>query len=176
MRIRKLNHKPDGARSWSKLGRDIRSLFAPKLPLQIHCVAYALNSKEAMGSTRLPRYWITLGKEIIFDFPKQFMETVIHEPSEWMINHYGDEAGMLKHEYPYSQSRGVSDISNFIRKYIETPKEKLMEPFENDYWGLADILRAADRRIGKRRLMEMNTDNPGARKIISLRLNQNNVD
>ena len=173
---KKANHKPAGARSWSKLGRDIRALFDPNLPLQIHCVAYALNSKEARGSTRLPRYWITLGKEIIFDFPKQFLETVIEEPSDRMKKRLGEEAGMLKHLYPFYQDRGVSDISDFLREYIERPKEALTEPFENDYWGLSEILRAADRRVGKRKLREMNPENPGARKIIFLRLNQKKVN
>jgi hypothetical protein len=66
----------------------------------------------------------------------------------------------------------VSAISNLIRDYINCPKEALLEPFENDRWGLTDILRAADRRIGKRRLLEMNPENPWAKKIISFRLNQ----
>ena len=167
---KKANHKWK-ERSWSKLGRDIRALFAPNLPLRIHCVAYALNSKEACGSTRFPRYWITLGKETIFDYPKHFMECVVHSPSDCEKNRYGEEAGMLKHNYPYEN--GVSDISRLIRDYINRPKETLLEPFENDLWGLIEILRAADRRIGKRRLQEMNPENQSARKIISLRLKQN---
>ena len=49
--------------------------------------------------------------------------------------------------YPYTTD--VSDISNLIREYIDTPVSEIVyKHFENDYWGLANILRAADRRIG----------------------------
>ena len=31
------------------------------------------------GGTDLPRYWITLGKEIIFDYPKDFLDKKLPE-------------------------------------------------------------------------------------------------
>ena len=169
----KKNHREHG-RPWSKLGRDIRALFAPNLPLQIHCSVLPLKSKEAMGSTRFPRYWITLGKETIFDYPSDFLELIDHEASDYEKKWYGLEFVDVWNSYPY-EKHNVSEISCLIRDYINRPKEALMEPFENDRWGLTDILRAADRRIGKQRLEEMETDNPGAKKIISMRLNQNGL-
>ena len=172
-KLRNTNHNSRGRR-WSKIGRDIRNLFDPNLPLQIHCVAYAFSGSEAWTSTRLPRYWITLGKEIIFDYPKHFLDCIVFEPSEWEKEHFGDEAGTLRHYYTYGGEYYVPEITELIREYIKRPKEALMDPFENDHWGLTDILRAADRRIGKRRLLEMKTENPSVMKIISLRLNQNN--
>ena len=58
-------------RRWSKLQREIYKITADNINFQIHCVAYRMDSQ--MGSTNLPRYWITLDKETIFDYPKQFI-------------------------------------------------------------------------------------------------------
>jgi hypothetical protein len=45
---------------------------------------------------------------------------------------------------------------------------------DKDYYGLSDILKAADRRIGKQRLMLLRdkTENKAARKIIDARLSK----
>ncbi|EMJ76955.1 hypothetical protein LEP1GSC016_2457 [Leptospira borgpetersenii serovar Hardjo-bovis str. Sponselee] len=41
-----------------------------------------------------------------------------------------------------------------IEEYIQTDQEELFQKhFEKDLWGLANILKAADRRIGIRRLL-----------------------
>ena len=56
---------------WSKLQRELYDLVSDSIDFQIHCVAYRMDS--AYGSTNLPRYWITLNKEIIWDYPKQFV-------------------------------------------------------------------------------------------------------
>lgn len=49
----------------------------------------------------------------------------------------------------------MTEISNLIEEYIECPEENLMMSFEGDKWGVTDILRVCDRRIGKRRLEEI---------------------
>ena len=43
--------------------------------------------------------------------------------------------------------------------------------FENDYWGLINILKAADKRIGYRRLeiLRKKTGNRAAQKVIAAR-------
>jgi hypothetical protein len=48
--------------------------------------------------------------------------------------------------------------------------------FEKDKWGLINILKSADKRIGKRRLIELKnkTHNVAANKIIDERLKENN--
>ena len=144
---------------WSKLQREIYKLVDEKINFQIHCTRYPMDSE--LGSTDLPRYWITLDKEIIFDYPKQF--------AVWggTINCSGFHSG-----YPYNTD--ISDISNLIREYIDTPKEELLiKIFDNDHWGLINILRAADRRVGQRRLerLKKKTHNIAAHKIIKARLN-----
>lgn len=98
--------------------------------------------RSQSGSTSLPRYWITLDKEIIWDYPKDFVT------EGGIIKNYGGEVSRY---YPYLTD--VYDISNLIREYIDTPKEQLLnKQFIHDKWGLINILRAADRRVGARRL------------------------
>ena len=46
-------------------------------------------------------------------------------------------------------------ISQLIEDYIQCPTSELMNSFENDRWGLTDIFRVCDRRIGKRKLCEL---------------------
>ena len=150
-------------RPLSKLQKEVYLLIDPKLEFQIHCVAYRMGSQY--GSTDLPRYWITLGKETIFDYPKHF----IHSEGP-------DENSRIAYEalsiYPYSSE--TSEISNMLREYIDTPLSELMtKKFEGDHWRLTDILRAADRRIGRRRLAELAevVSNPAAQKILKQRMN-----
>jgi hypothetical protein len=144
---------------WSKLQRDLYNIVDEKIKFQIHCVAYRMDSQR--GSTNLPRYWITLNKETIWDYPKDFVK---YDGTK----NYTDEK---INTYPYGSD--VPDISNLIREYIDTPKELIYEKhFENDKWGLINILKATDRRIGKRRLNEFKskTHNIAANKIIEERL------
>ena len=156
---------------WSKLGREIKKLWDSNLKLEIHCTSMPLRGKTAIGSTTFPRYCITLNKEIIFDYPGQFLDSVCCK-AQWWQKRYADENGNIKirDSYPY-ECHTVSEISVLIREYIDREKDRLFEPFGNDRWNLIPILRAADKRIGKRRLEKIETDNEGAKKIISLRLN-----
>ena len=116
---------------WSKLQREIEKLFTDELSIRIQCRAYRMDSQR--GSTDLPRYWITLGKDIIFDYPKDFPPA--------------------NASYPYVTD--VSSISRLIRDYIDTPVDDLLIKEFEDPWGLIEIFLAADRRIGKRRLREL---------------------
>jgi hypothetical protein len=114
------------------------------------------------GSTDLPRYWITLDQETIWDYPKQF----VSEGGTQDLSGSGFVAW-----YPYNTD--ISDISALIREYIDTPKEEIFNKvFLNDHWGLINILRAADRRIGVRRLdaLRRKTHNIAAHKVIEVRM------
>ena len=62
---------------WSKLQREIYKLIDSRIGIQIHCSVYRMDSR--WGGTDLPRYWITLGKEIIFDYPKDFLDKKLPE-------------------------------------------------------------------------------------------------
>lgn len=138
---------------WSKLQSRLYELTEPSAEFQIHCALYEMNSNDGYHGSKLPRYFITVGKEIVFDYPKDFDTT----------NKHGVTA------YPWDTV--VSKLSDLIEEYIQRPSDELMEPFENDKWGITDILRVCDRRIGKRRLQEIkeNTDNEVILKIIEKR-------
>ena len=144
---------------WSKLQKELYKLMTDEINFQIHCIAYPMRSQY--GSTNLPRYYISLNKEILWDYPKDFVlkneETKNDEDQHKTYPYYND----------------VSDISELIREYIDTPKDEIFSKhFENDKWGLINILKSADRRIGKRRLQDLakKIKNKSALKIIELRL------
>lgn len=140
---------------WSKLQRAVYLIVAPGLPLQIQCRVYPMHAQ--WGTTGIPRYWITLGKEIIWDYPKQFV-------SRGYLDRH------LPYNWPYATD--ISDISCLIREYLDTPRNQLLsKPFEHDLWGIVDILRAADRRIGSRqwKALEQRASNEVVSKIIAKR-------
>ena len=62
------------SKPWSKLQKEFYLLRAEGLDLQLQCRAYRMDSQR--GSTNIPRYWITLGKEIIWDYPKDFIKKI----------------------------------------------------------------------------------------------------
>ena len=155
--------KNDGGRSgegdgvvkrWSKLQQRLYSLMDQYINFQIHCSLYEMNSNNGYHTQKLPRYFITIGNEIVFDYPREFDTSKL----------YGYNS------YPWD--RELSQISNIVDEYIQRPKDKIFDPFYNDRWGITDILRACDRRVGVRRLilMQNSTDNVRLRKIIEMRL------
>ena len=154
-----MNREVAHIKRWSSLQREIYKLTDESIGFQIHLSKYRMNSQY--GSTDLPRYWITLGDEIIFDYPKQFVCE-----SGGIRNLRGDVS-----YYPYQTD--ISDISALLREYIDTPKDEVFSKhFDNDCWGLINIIKAADRRTGKRRLeaLSKKTKNKAAHKIIEMRL------
>jgi hypothetical protein len=141
---------------WSKLQRDLYRLIEPRLDFQLHCRVVRMQSQR--GRTNLPRYWITVGGEVVWDYPGRF----VHRPTRFA----GGPTG-----YPHTTD--ISAISMLIRDYINTPLPTLLRhAFEQDCWGLVNLLRAADRRLGRGRLLALKrkTHNRAARLIIERRL------
>lgn len=66
----------------------------------------------------------------------------------------------------------MSDISQVIENYVQRPESEIMDPVDGDVWGLVDILRVCDRRVGRRRLEKLldSTDDEVLRMIIERRL------
>lgn len=122
-------------RRWSKLQKRIYNLVDPKVHFQIHCVLY--KKKSPLGRDRLPRYFITIGKDIVFDYPKE---------------------ATLEEKYNSLWSSDVDKISDLIEEYVQRPKERLFDDFPDDRWGITDILRACDRRIGREKLKNLRED------------------
>lgn len=100
-------------RPWSKLQREIYDLLTPTINLQIHCTRYPMRSQNG-GSTDLPRYWITLDKNVIWDYPKDFIAG-----NGGVRNFHGETCW-----YPYLTD--ICSISDLLREYIDTPKAELL--------------------------------------------------
>jgi hypothetical protein len=149
---------------WSKLQKRFYELVDEGIDFQIHCAVYRMQSRR--GGTDLPRYFITLAGEIIFDYPKDFAL------KDGRIKSLAQGGAPLAKFYPYDS--GISGISKLISEYIDTPKDELFKKhFDADEWGLANILKAADKRIGKRRLqiLAKNKKNQAMQKVVQARLN-----
>ena len=136
---------------WSQLQKQIEALFDESLDLRVRCTVQRGESGERIG-----RYWFVLNGETIWDEPRHVSQML--------------KAG--------EQNSDASAMGEIIREYLELPKDALMDyapPL--DRWGLADILRAADRRIGKRRLgdLKAKVQTPAALQIIAARLEGDHV-
>ena len=112
---------------WSKLQKAIYNLMDRGDNFQIHCRAYRM-TKSLSSSPQIPRYWVTIGKgkgkEIVWDYPGNF------------------------EVFPYEWEEDVPGISDLIREYINTPRNKVRSKvFKNDKFGLVNILKQYDRRI-----------------------------
>ena len=106
-----------------------------------------------------------LGKEIIWDFPKDF-------PLKDISFHLWNDKAI--------------DISDLIRTYIDTPLDELLsKSFEAEEFhfneenlhfnlGLTNLFIAADRRIGKDKLQKKFVDftNTGIEKVLEKRFNK----
>lgn len=146
-------------RRWSKLQSALYRITDPSIRFQIQCRVVRMSS--SYGRTDLPRYWITLGKQTIWSYPGQF---VIPGGATRRV----DSAKLTY--YPYVTD--ISAISDLIREYIDTPVADLLSrQFSNDHWGLVNILRAADRRIGQRQLplLRRKIHNVAALKVLDAR-------
>ena len=109
---------------WSKLAKRLYEIVDESIDFKLHCTVYRMQSRR--GSTDLPRYFITLAGEIIFDYPKDFA-----------LKSGGVKSlagGALTKIYPYGND--ISDIGELIREYIDTPKEELFaKHFDEGGWG-----------------------------------------
>lgn len=128
------------SKPWSKLKSRIMDLIDSSLKLNIHQSVYRMDSQR--GSMDIPRYFITLDKEIVFDYPKDFVNDKVKD-------YKGIEVSVST-QYPHINQ--MSHISELIREYLDTPvKEVLMKSF-NDPFKITDILKASDRRLGKEKV------------------------
>jgi hypothetical protein len=138
-------------RPWSKLKSRVEALFSPGLKLAIHCNVFVTVTKEFTFDE--PRHWIVLGHgraaKIIWDFPGPFLRSGPGKPSR---SSRGPPLDYWESGYGWS-GRCPSEPSATIREYLDRPREQLLESFEDDPWELAAILRAADRRLGRARLL-----------------------
>ena len=63
------------SKRWSKLQSRLYNLMDESINFQIHCALYEMNSNDGYHGSKLPRYFITIEKEIIWDYPTDFDST-----------------------------------------------------------------------------------------------------
>lgn len=145
---------------FSKLHKRIKTLFVNDISLQFHMTVYRQHSPGwGYGSNAYPRYWLQLGQEIIWDYPHDFMR-IFEEQGHPRTLFYPDWGA----EY---------NVLHLICQYLNTPRDQLWKATEkDDRWSLYEVLKAADRRIGKQRLLELHGQcaHPAVDKIIEARL------
>ncbi len=124
---------------WSKLRKQVEDLFVPKLGLKLQCTAIRQTwQNEGSLAEVLGVFTVRLGKNTIWKFPSQFVDYQTVYPDG--KNHY---------------SYGVADINKTLRDYLNTPKEELLgKVFDRDFFGITNILKAADRRLALSKLKE----------------------
>ena len=130
-------------RRWSKLRSSVEALWVPTLPMHIHANVWVKHTMH--WDLDEPRHWIVLDKTIIWDFPGPFMRP--NPPRGRQIVYWEDA-------YRWGGGVGKSSVvATLLHHYLERDRGHLFEPFEGDHWELGDILRAADRRLGRGRLL-----------------------
>jgi hypothetical protein len=135
-------------RPFSKLKKTIEALFVPELRMEFCCNSYPM--RESWNPTNaIPRFYVKLGKEIMWDYPKEFPVKDIN----------------------YGWWAGNNNISDLVREYIDTSVQLLLtKSFTNEVqvyqtygtesrtitveYHLIELFIAADRRLGKEKLKE----------------------
>lgn len=140
-------HRGSFRTPWRTIKQKIESLWADELVgrMSIHHEAYARDGSSS-GS-----YWITLDDDVIWDFPRQF---------------YGDRLNPPPRGEPIDKRWGAMwETERVLHTYLDLPRTELFHELHMEYyyapakhypidrWDLGDILRAADRRLGYRKLM-----------------------
>ena len=136
---------------WSQIQRKLYEIIAPQINLQVHCAVYPGGGKTCANG--IPRFWVTLDGEVIFDCQHDFM---------FMWHDKDFDIGNLPFEDDISWCCGI------VIRHFQASVDRLMTL--HDRFGLTDILLAADRRIGKRRWPEIYKNrSEAARKVLIAR-------
>lgn len=127
---------------WSRTKSTIEALFADGLDLRLHTTAYTIPGRNPV---KLPRHWATLNGEVIWDFPRDYLPQ--NAPD-----------GVTAVPYPLSPYwKGLgnrSDVGAVLQAYLDCPRDELLtRVIAEDHHDLGDLLRAADRRLGRTRLL-----------------------
>ena len=136
---------------WSKLQKQLYKIMDSTVKFQMHCSVFktksAWNAGQKAGISKkkesIPHYWITVNGETVWDFPNNYID------NDSLVDGF-----TLKEVYFYPDN--YNWIADVLRNYINTPKEQLLTiKFDNDKFGLVDVLRKYDRRISKHKRKDM---------------------
>ena len=109
---------------WSQIQRKLYEIIDPKINLQVHCAVYPGGGKTCANG--IPRFWVTLDGEVIFDCQHDFM---------FMWHDKDFDIGNLPFEDDISWCCGI------VIRHFQAPVDRLMTL--HDRFGLTDILLAA---------------------------------
>ena len=134
---------------FTKLSKEIEKLFVPELKMSMKCLSYPMKSQR--GSTSVPRFFIKLDKEIIWDFPKDF-------PVDGEYPYWANQIGISKliREYIDAPINGLLN-KKFEIEHVSVIKQYLYSNHQDNYdfnLNLTDLFKVADRRIGKKKLLD----------------------
>ena len=119
---------------WSKLERRLRDLPDPTLDLRFRFTAYRHEVIETPHwSEAACKLWITQGRRTIWAVPRD--------------RHAGERDGDIG---AYAR-RSPGWLVELAVEYLQLPRQRLID-WQPEWggWGLVDILKASDRRIGRR--------------------------
>lgn len=142
------------AHPWSKLERKLRDLPDPGLDLRFRFTAYRQESIETpWAGDAACKFWITQGKQTLWAVPRD--------------RHSGDTR-----EVDFTARRSPAWLVELAAEYLQVPRNQLIE-WTPDWsgWGLPDLLKACDRRIGKRQwdTLRQQLTEPAALRLLALR-------
>lgn len=124
------------------------SAVGAELRMAIHCNVFTKVTRHF--TFQEPRHWIVLNGQVIWDFPGPFLRPgldpgrtprVKPEPRGDWLDYWESGYGM--------DGLQPSTPSFLMETWIDRPRGQLMTPIEEDRWELTDLLRAADRRLGR---------------------------
>lgn len=143
---------------WPNMQRVMESLWADSLKGRLTCETVWHPADGCPGARMILR----LDGETIWDYPTDFFGDANNQPrfGKYIIKNYGS----WYYDAP----------TRIVGRYIDTPRDELFLPMKDDDYGLGDILRAADRRVGYKRLVwwsvfEMQGNGNPARRVLAAR-------
>jgi len=125
---------------WSRLYREIRRFFAAGLDLDIHAVAYPMDSNYGHDK-KIPRFWVTMGKEILWDWPA----LPPHNGNQYWVYREVVEAIPISLRAHIDRTMQVN-----IAAWLASPQEYDWSELRQPPPSLIEILVCADRRLGKK--------------------------
>lgn len=154
-------------RRWSKLQTALYNIIDPAIDFQMHCAAYPMRTKTGWASVAqhdVPRYWITIGKDIVWDFPnvcpQEELDAMYYPDLYWRCSTLISDVLRAYIDCPRNEllsfkcDERVGTLENRLKIGIDTRKALKLD-LENNRWGLIPILQASDRRIGKKKRQEI---------------------
>lgn len=137
-------------RRWTRLRKRLYPLMVEGF--QMHIALWRMRAEP------IPRFWITMGRGssqlTVFDYPHCETDIQERQKLKWQ-NH-------------------MEAFSNLISEYVNSAPDNLIEKaWADDKYGLTDIFKACDRRIGYRRLevLASTLSNEQAKAIVRQRIN-----